>query len=237
MLKTILWYLNFIWGIIIKTPLLYKVEKLDREGKQKEKEDLVNKVTCGWALSQLNMCGARVTAYGLENVPKDRAVLFVSNHQGNFDIPIIMTQIDKNKGFIAKVELQKIPLLRTWMKHMNCVFIERGNQRKAAEAILDGVKILKSGFSMILFPEGTRSKCSTLGEFKPASLKLATKSKVPIVPITIKDSFKLMEGNKNHITPADVEIHVHPMIETEKLTKEEENSLCQRLKDIIATKL
>ena len=120
---------------------------------------------------------------------------------------------------------------------MNCVFMDRSNIRKSAEAIVEGVNIIKSGYSLVIFPEGTRSKSNLIGEFKAGSFKLATKSKAPIVPVSIKDSYKLMEANGNKIKPADVEIHIHPAIETKNLTKEEMEALPEKVKSIIGSKL
>ena len=76
-----------------------------------------------------------------------------------------------------------------------------------------------------------------MGEFKSGSFKLATKPKVPIIPVTIKDSSKIMEQNGNRIKPADVEIYIHPMVETANLTKEETDALPDQIKTIIASKL
>jgi 1-acyl-sn-glycerol-3-phosphate acyltransferase len=148
-----------------------------------------------------------------------------------------MSYIDKPKGFIAKIEMLKIPLIRTWMKFINCVFIDRSTPRKSAKAIIDGVEILKNGTSLVIFPEGTRSRSDIIGEFKAGSFKLATKANVPIIPITVNGSYRLMEQNNNRIKPADVELYIHPIVETANLTKEEELELPEKIKKIISSKL
>lgn len=91
--------------------------------------------------------------------------------------------IEKPKAFIAKIELLKLPLLRTWMIHLKCVFMDRSDIRQSLKVINQAADHLKEGYSMIIFPEGTRSKNETFGEFKPGSLKLALKAGVPIVPV------------------------------------------------------
>lgn len=237
MLRTIAWYSNFAVTLALTAPKLYKARRLSKAGMSAELEQYVHKVASDWAMSQVKMSGAKVKIYGEENIPKDMPVLFVSNHQGNFDIALFMSFIDKPKGYISKIEMTKIPVLRTWMEYMNCVFMERGNLRKAAEAISEGIKILKSGYSLVLFPEGTRSRGNTMNEFKAGGFKLATKSKVPIVPVTIKGSYKLMEQNNSKIVPAEVEMYIHPMIETANLTREEETELSDRVKAVIQSKL
>lgn len=161
----------------------------------------------------------------------------MSNHQSNFDIPLLMVYVDKFKGFVAKTELKKVPILRDWMEEINCVFMDRNDLRQSVKTIIEGIKLIKAGNSLVIFPEGTRSKGGPMGEFKAGSFKLATKPKVPIVPITINGSAKLMEQNGNKIKAATVEIYIHPMIETADLTKEEMDKLPDKVKVVIGSKL
>lgn len=237
MVRTIAWYANFTLSLIATIPKLYKVKRLGKMGKISEMEECIHRTTSNWAMSQVRMSGAKINIYGKENIPKDIPVLFVSNHQGNFDIAIFMSHIDKPKGFVAKIELNKVPILRVWMKHINCVLMDRSSLRKSVEAITKGIKVLKSGHSLVIFPEGTRSKSDNMGEFKAGSFKLATKANVPIVPVTMKGTYKLMEQNNNKIKPAEVSIYIHPMLETAALSKEEQEALPLKVKEIIQSKL
>lgn len=237
MLRTIAWYTHFATSLIGKIPQMYRVKSLGKKMTPTDWESHVHKITSKWAMSHVKMSGADVSVYGLENVPKDIPVVFISNHQSNFDVALIMSYVNKPTGFIAKVETLKIPLVRTWMGFINCVFMDRSSLKKSAQAIIEGVNILKAGHSLAIFPEGTRSKGGPVGDFKGGSFKLATKAKVPIVPITIKDSYKLMEANGNKIKPAKVEMYIHPMVETANLSKEELELLPTRVKDIIVSKL
>jgi 1-acyl-sn-glycerol-3-phosphate acyltransferase len=237
MIRTIAWYIHFVFSLILKIPQMLVVEKMLKQNKKEEAEAYIHRVTSKWALSHVRMSGARVKIYGEEALPPDLPVLFVSNHQGNFDIALFMSYIDKPKGYISKIEMARLPVIRSWMVYMHCVFMERGNLRKAAESIHQGIKNLKEGYSMVLFPEGTRSKSNCMNDFKAGAFKLATKSKAPIVPVTIKGSYKLMEANGNRICPAEVEIYIHPMVPTAELTKEEEGELPARIREIIQSKL
>ncbi|HHX60233.1 MAG TPA: 1-acyl-sn-glycerol-3-phosphate acyltransferase [Epulopiscium sp.] len=237
MLRTIAWYTNFGTSLIGTLPKLYKVKSLTKQGREDEKQAYVHKVASKWAKSQLKMSGAKVTVYGEENIPKDIPVVFMSNHQGNFDIPLLMVHINRFKGFVAKTELKKVPLLRDWMEQINCVFMDRNDLRQSVKTIIEAIKIIQAGHSLVIFPEGTRSKGGPMGEFKAGSFKLATKPKVPIVPITINGSYKLLEKNGNKVKAAEVEIYIHPMIETANLTKEEIDELPNRVKTIIASKV
>nr|WP_207754855.1 lysophospholipid acyltransferase family protein [Desulforadius tongensis] len=216
--------------------LLAKVNRLIKNGKDRQAEQLVHEIAKKWARSLIKHTGSTVEVYGLENIPAGN-VLFVSNHQGNFDIPLLIGYIDKPKGFIAKIELKKIPIISTWMRKINCVFIDRSNLRESMKAIIESVKLLKQGKSMVLFPEGTRSKSNKLGSFKPGGIKSAVKAQVPIVPVTINGSYRILEHNKFFIKPARIKIVISEPIYVNKLTKEERDNLPNRLREIIAANL
>ena len=237
MLRTIMWYSNFAGSLLLKVPQMYKVKRLQRKPNKMESIEYIHNVTSKWAMRSVKVSGAKVNVYGLENIPPEIPVVFVSNHQGNFDTALFMSYINKPKGYIAKIEMKKVPIISTWMEYMNCVFMDRSNLRKSAQAIIEGIKILKSGHSLVIFPEGTRSKGGPVGEFKAGSFKLATKAKVPIIPVTIDGSYKLMEKNKNRIKPGEVNMYIHPMINTSELTSGELKELPVRVKDIICSKL
>lgn len=239
MLRSIVWYIVFFCSLIFKIPALIRTKMLTKKDLEEERDKLVYKVTTSWANTLLKAAGVKVTVHGLENIPKDTNVLYIGNHQGNFDIPIYMSQIPGLKGFVSKIEVKKIPGVRTWMEYMYCVFMDRSSLRKAAEAIIEGVKILKKGHSLVIFPEGTRSRGDKMGELKAGSFKLAIKSKVPIVPVTMNGSYKIMEDSKKKwiIKPAHVDLYIHPAIETANLTREEQATLHTRVYKTIKSKL
>ena len=239
MLRSIVWYIVFFGTLILDIPAMIRVKMLTKKGLEEKRDKLVYKVTTTWSRILLKVAGVKVTVHGLENIPNDTNVLYIGNHQGNFDIPIYMSQIPGLKGFVSKIEVKKIPGVRTWMEYMYCVFMDRSSIRKSGEAIVEGIKILKSGHSLVIFPEGTRSKGDNMGDFKAGSFKLATKSKVPIVPVTMNGSYKIMENSKKKwiVTPSHVDLYIHPAIETANLTKEEQDVLPTKVYETIKSKL
>lgn len=236
MLKSIIWYTDLFFSLVIKVIDKSHVKKMISQGTSQESEYYIYRKVSEWAKRRLQKTGSVINVYGLENLPETN-VLFISNHQSNFDIPLLLGHIDKPKGFIAKKELSKLPFITEWMKLINCLFMDRDDLKQSMQVIIDGINLLKSGHSMVIFPEGTRSKGGPLGEFKAGSFKLATKSKVPIVPITIDGTYKIMEQNNNKIKAASVNLYIHPPIDTTKLTKEEITSLPETVKSIIQSKL
>lgn len=241
MLRTMRFYASFLTSLATTMPLTIrtrkKIEELDSKNQTLEKYQLVHEISSKWVKRFIDLTGAKVTVHGTENLPKDGAVVFISNHQSNFDIPLLIYYLNKPKGFVAKQELSKVPMINQWIEFMGCVSIDRNNLRKSATAIIQGVKILKSGHSLVMFSEGTRSKGGPMSDFKPGSFKLATKAKVPIVPITIDGSYKLMEGNGYKIKPADINLYIHKPIYTNNLSKEDEANLPKKVQDIVASKL
>lgn len=238
MLRTIIWFIWFWLSLLISIPFSIRVKYLIKKDRTKEAEALIQKCTSSWAKSLLKVAGVKIEVHGLENIPKDKNVLFIGNHQGNFDIPIYLSQIPMLIGFVSKIEIEKVPFVRTWMRYMHCIFMDRGNMRKSGEAIIKGIKNLKAGKNLVIFPEGTRSRGDKLGEFKAGSFKLATKSKCPIVPVTMNGSYKIMEhGNGPWIRPANVQFFIHPAIDVSTLSKEELDELPNKVVEIIASKL
>lgn len=236
-MRTFLWFVGFICSTIGAYFKLGKVKELEKAGKEEEKERYIHEVTSNWMRTQIKRSGATITVHGEENIPQNEAVVYISNHQGNFDIPILMSYINQPKGFIAKIEIKKLPVIRTWMTLIHCVFMDRSTLKGSAGAIMEGIKILKQGHSLVIFPEGTRSKGDQMGEFKAASFKLATKPGIPIVPVTINGSYKLMEAHGGKIKPDHVELTIHPPIITKGLTKEEQAELPEKVQAIIASAL
>lgn len=237
MLRTIIWFIYF-WGyLIIILPNLIRVRALHRAQKIEQRDREADRIVKKWGRSMVNISGSKVIVTGEEHIPLRGGVVFISNHQGNFDIPILLGFIDKPKAFIAKKELKKFPLISSWMYYMNCVFMDRSSARAGLKAIQEGVAFLKQGYSQIIFPEGTRSRGEQLGEFKPGSFKLATKAGVPIVPVTIKGSYKIMEANGGLIKPAVVEMFISEPVPTAGLSKVETEQLPEKVRNIITLQL
>ncbi len=149
-----------------------------------------------WARITLLSTGSTVEVMGQEKLPDTRNICFISNHQGMFDIPMVLGFIGIPAGFIAKQELFKIPALSHWMREIPCVFIDRGSARKAIETFHKSAEVIKAGHPMVIFPEGTRSKSDQMGEFHLGSFKLPAMAGATIVPIVLKGSWRIYEIDK-----------------------------------------
>ncbi len=188
-----------------------------------------------WARILLFVAGAKVKVRGIENVPEGN-LLIVSNHQSYFDILIIVGYVPNMTGFIAKRSLKYIPILSGWMKKIHCIFINRKSLKESYDSIVDGIKAIESGVTLLIFPEGTRSKCDRMNRFKGGSFKLATLTEVPILPITIDGTYHLFEG-RGKIKSSRVYLTIHKPIVTKGLGEEEKKELPDRVYSIVQSGL
>lgn len=232
-MRTVFFKIYLALYMLVTTVYALKVKILDKMGKKEEKKAYVDKITSNWGRHMMRAVGGSVEVIGVENIP-DRNVLYVSNHVGNADIPLLLGYLPKPKGFIAKIELKKVPIISFWMKQIGCLFIDRSSIRQSMDMILQGIEMLKNGNSLVVFPEGTRSKGKEIGEFKKGSLQLAVKSGVPVVPVTIYNSHKVYEEH-NAIKPAKIKVVVHQPIYLENLSKEEKKDLAEIVRKVIMT--
>lgn len=236
-MKTILFYLDFFIYMFMSRQKKFKLQNLRKENKFEEAEKYLDECVRNWAGHVLDKIGVNIEVQGKENIPKETCV-YVVNHQGFLDIPVVIKVIDKSVGFIAKKEILKFKRIAYWMREIHCIFMDRKNIRESMKAINEGVSNLKSGYSMVIFPEGTRSKGPKVGEFKKGSMKLALKANVPIVPITVNGTYKLREGNRmSAIKSGDVKVTIDKPIYLNKMSKIEQSNLSEYIKSIIESNI
>jgi len=233
MFRTFFWYVLGWAYLIITLPVLLRVKYLEKHNRNNKKDYLAYKFTRGFAKFLFYLTGSTIKISGKENIPKSGAVLFVSNHQSHIDNVIIHGFVDVPKGFISIVEVKKIPILSTWMKYMKCVFMDRSDLRQTLICINQGIEFLKQGHSMVIYPEGKLSEGQTVGEFKNGCLKLAIKAGVPIVPIIIRSSYKVMTKDGSRIKSAEVECIISKPVPTNTIKKDDEKELVNMIRDII----
>ncbi|MCX6554066.1 MAG: lysophospholipid acyltransferase family protein [Candidatus Aminicenantes bacterium] len=235
--RTIFWFACF-WLLQLLSPLfLLAYFSLGFLGRRQGQAKFLDWTTRTWARLLIGIAGGRVEVSGLENLPAGGGVLFIANHQGAFDIPLLLGYVPGLKGFISKKENSRLPIVGIWMKLLGCIFLDRKDPRQSARAIARGIEDLRAGRSLVVFPEGTRSKSGVMNRFKGGSFKLASRSGAAIVPLTIDGSYRLREGNRGRITPGNVRLHIHPPIRLQDLSAAEKNTLTEKVQGIIASRL
>lgn len=225
-----LWYGYFGVYLTLKSTCLIKVKYLQKRNPEKAAQYAFKKVK-EIANHILKITKTDFKVYGEENIP-DKPCVYVANHQAIFDVFALLAAMKQVTGFIAKKEIEKLPLIPTWIRSIGTVFIDRSNVKEGIKAINEGAENIKKGYSMIIFPEGTRSLSSTMGTMKKGSLKMAFKSDAPIVPITIDGTYRVLEVGKK-VSGNTIKIMFHKPIETAGMTKEEQKSLTDQVQAIV----
>lgn len=186
----------------------------------------------------LFICGTKLTVIGEENVPKDEPVLYIGNHKSYFDIIITYARCPRLTGYVAKNNMEKVPLLSAWMKRLHCLFINREDVKEALKTILTGIDNIKNGISMCIFPEGTRNKTDELMlPFKEGSFKMAEKTGCAIIPMAINNSAEILENHFPKVKKTHVVLEYGKPIYPNELDKETKRRLGAHCREIIAEML
>lgn len=182
----------------------------------------------------LKISGVTVTVIGEENIPEEPS-LFVGNHRSIFDILILYVRCKRLTGFIAKDSIEKVPSLRVWMRHLYCLFLNRKDPRSGMKIVLDAIERIKNGISICVFPEGTRNKGEelTLLPFKEGTMKIATKTGCPIVPVSLNNTAAIFENQFPKIRKSHVVLEYGKPIDPKELDKEEIKHVGAKCQEII----
>ncbi|MDD6310879.1 MAG: lysophospholipid acyltransferase family protein [Firmicutes bacterium] len=209
------------------------IEAAKASGDREAEREHILKATTLWSNSLMKKFGCHIEIEGEENIPEHGPVVIMSNHQSNCDILAMLAVFQKFQiGFVAKDSLSKIPLYGEWIRRIRSVFIERDDPRASLEAINRGVEYINEGYSLVIFPEGTRSQCSTPNPFLKGPVKLATKPGVPIIPVSLDGTYKMFEET-GIIKPTTFKMIIHKPIETAGISRKEEKELSAAIEKII----
>ena len=226
MLRTLFWVTWFFGYLLWSMPLYGKVKRLRRQGRAEEGQTLMYKVIKNWATVLLRNIQVKLIVEGIENLPPaDEAVVFACNHQSYVDIPVMLAGLDFPRPLLAKSMIGKVPFLGKWLRLLGCVLVKREDMRSSVLALRACEQVVKNGQSIVIFPEGTRSQCDTMGPFKEGIAHVATKTGARIVPMAIDGSHRVLEGSNYRLQKCTVRLVILPPIETAALTKEEKKAL------------
>ncbi len=176
--------------------------------------------------------GVRLEVNGREKIPAGHAVVFMPNHQSNYDGPALFSILPPIL-VLGKKEFFRVPVLGRAVLLRGFVPVDRRDRDKAIEAVEAAVKRLKAGHSFLVFPEGTRSRDGRLQLFKKGAFVMAIKAGVPVVPISISGSSKIMPKGKFRITPGTIRITFHQSIPTSNTTLDDRARLRDEVRQII----
>jgi len=189
-----------------------------------------NRLTAWWLYK---VAGAKFVIKGLDNVPTDTNFLLVSNHRSMLDIPLVMLQFKKPLIFIGKDAIRKWPFIGWWLDAMDGLFINRTNPKEGLKTILTAIDRINAGESCIIYPEGTRTKTKEIQPFKQGSLKLASKTGVPVIPMAVLGTDDVFENNHVNLRPETVYLTIGKPIYLSELSKEDQLRSASYVQEII----
>lgn len=203
------------------------IEDAKVKGDYERERENIQKAEDVWSHKIMDMFGSELVVHGKENIPKKGPVVFIGNHQGYADIIAYCAALSPSLAFayVAKDDLGKIPIYGTWIRRIRSVLIKRNDPRASLKAIDEGIELIEKGFSLMIFPEGTRSRGPEMGSFKRGAFKLAVKPGVPIIPVSLNGSYKMFEET-GIVKGARIDVMVHPPVETKGLSRKEEKQMC-----------
>jgi 1-acyl-sn-glycerol-3-phosphate acyltransferase len=236
MIRTLFWFAIMALSLLFLSPFAIYYKLTIKHNPGDPIPPSVDKLAKCWAKCMLLACGVKVDVKGMENIPNETA-LFVGNHQGNFDIPIILSMLGPLKSIVAKKETADIPGIKMWMTNFDCIFMDRGNPRQSLQSLNKAQELLEQGRSVIIFPEGTRSKGPAMLEFKPGALRCAVKAKTLIVPFVLDGSWRAMEEQKFIMKPAKVQLRILPAVATAEMEKAQTRTISQEVQQLIQNEL
>lgn len=154
-----------------------------------------------WARRSSNLFLVSYHVEGIEKISPDKNYVFMGNHQSYVDIFSMLALIDKKFVFMAKRELFKIPVFGFAIKHMGLVPIDRGESRESLKSLFEAAKKIQEGYSVLLFPEGTRSDDGVMLPFKRGAFTLAARTEQDIIPFVIEGSGRVLRKGGFIINP------------------------------------
>jgi 1-acyl-sn-glycerol-3-phosphate acyltransferase len=187
-----------------------------------------------WAWLILKTCGIKVVIDGREHIDRDRTYIFASNHQSLFDIPILFAYLPISFRILFKKSLFRIPFLGWHLWVSGHVPVERENPVKARQSLDRAAEHIQRKGSIVVFPEGTRSRDGSMGRFKHGSFLLAVRAGVPVVPVTISESWRIMERGKVIVHPGTVHVSVDRHVPIEGYDEESVSELSKVVRDIVS---
>ena len=189
-----------------------------------------------WAQSIMIFSRVPVRVTGLSNIEPDKSYVYMANHQSNFDIPVLLGYLPVQFRWLAKAELFRIPVFGRAMLGAGYVKIDRFNQKSAFESISTAARRLRDGASVMIFPEGTRSRDGSIQKFKKGGFVMAIQSGVPIIPVILRGTWPIMAKSSLRINRGDVEMEIAEPIDTTGYSMETKEELMDRIREVICRK-
>ena len=225
MLHNIIIYLWTVSVTVVLGLVCILIASFDRTG------NAIHNVIRAWARSILWVSRVRVELNGMEHIDTRGSCILMSNHQSNFDIPVLLGSLAVQTRWLAKAELFKIPIFGHAMRRSGFISIDRSNRESAFKSLKEAAETIRAGTSVLIFPEGTRSDDGRIKPFKKGGFVLAVDAAVPVVPIVIDGTFEVMPKQRLRIQPRRVAVNILEAIDITGYTRANRNELMETVRN------
>jgi 1-acyl-sn-glycerol-3-phosphate acyltransferase len=194
-------------------------------------------VARSWARTLLRIAGVRVTVEGIEHIDPDAGYVVAANHASYMDTPVVLAHIPVQFRFMAKDGLFRIPFLGTHLQRAGHIPVPRDNPREALKTMAEAARIIRERqTSVLVFPEGGRS-LTGLKPFREGAAYIAIKAGVPIVPVALNGTIKVLPMHSVHMRPGHVVLRIGRPIATDGLTARDRTPLSEEVRSRVAALL
>jgi 1-acyl-sn-glycerol-3-phosphate acyltransferase len=215
-----------VYTIVLGTTSLFST-LFDRTG------NFAHRCARAWASLILKTTGVRVSVKGLEHLEPGRSYVFAANHQSIYDIPIVFTSIPFQLRIVAKESLGRIPFMGWHLHRAGHLLVDRRNP--GPDIVQKMRRLVGESSSLIVFPEGTRSRDGAVGRFKKGSFLVAMDAGLPVVPVSITNSRNVMRKGELMVCPGEVEVTIHPPVPTAGVSRDDVLAFAERVRTAVAS--
>ena len=186
-----------------------------------------------WARGCILIAGARLTVAGAENLGKHAVAVYAANHTSYMDTPVIFATLPFQFRILAKKELWSLPFIGWHLNRSGQIPVDTENGHTTLSSLGAGVRALRAGMPLFVFPEGSRTPTGETQEFLPGAAFLAIRAQVPLIPVALSGVYDLLPIHTRHFYPCDTAITVGEPISTTGMTIRQADELTVRLRDAI----
>jgi 1-acyl-sn-glycerol-3-phosphate acyltransferase len=179
----------------------------------------------------------RVSVQGREHLCPDQSYIFTPNHQGSFDIFLIYGYLGMPFSWVMKEELRRIPFVGAACEYAGHIYINRTNPLSIKQTLATAKERLQGGRSVVIFPEGSRTRTGKMGRFKRGAFLIATDLQLPVVPVTIDGSYTTLTKGNWFVKPNRLKLIIHPPLSTQGLSDSDIPGLLEQTRRVIAESL
>lgn len=197
---------------------------------------ITNGIVRFWARTILRIAGIGINVKGLNKIDPTQPYVFMSNHQSTFDIMTCLAVLPGIARFLAKMELFRIPVFAQGMKAVGMIPIDRSNSKKARTSLDKAVQDIKNGVSVIIFPEGTRTRDGNIQPFKKGGFILALQGQIPIVPMVLTGAMQVMQKKNLYLQKGSISIEFLDPVDTSSFNYEQRDELIKSIRDKIVAR-